>query len=92
MKFKKGDLVISKIDNRITQVGQSYFVDNPNWCGICELNFTCKDKGNKERIRTGTTNWGWKYDSCAARFDKATKQEEFLYTLGIIKKRGEDVN
>ena len=87
--FKKGDVVVSKVDNVISQVCHSYFININHRCNACQLNRICESKNNRERIQTAT-DWKWDREACACRYDKATEREEFLYTLGIIKKRGED--
>lgn len=91
--FKKDDIVVALDTNEIEIIDVSVVSLSDFYCRYCSINSSCYRAFNRKvelLYIQGESRWA--PSRCACFYDKATKQEEFLYTLGIIKKRGEDVN
>jgi len=88
-EVKRGDLIVNLYDNEIFKVDE---VGVKN-----KFPYVCTKKCHKfnrysecfELVKSETNQWTSRL-FCLCDIDKATEREEFLYTLGIIKKRGED--
>jgi len=90
-EIKEGDLIVNLYDNKIFRVNEKG-IKNPfphNCSGKC-YKFNRNSECSKLVRSISETNHWISRLFCLCDVALATEQEEFLYTLGIIKKRGED--